>query len=70
MSMSLIVFNLIMTAALASVKVADRPDQIGVFVGGGGDISGGRYVLLDLIYRNLFIYVFYWYMAYDSNIND
>ena len=51
MSMSLIVFNLIMTAALASVKVADRPDQIGVFVGGGGDVSGGRYVLLDLIYR-------------------
>jgi hypothetical protein len=50
-SMSLIVFNLIMTAAIASVKVAYRPDQIGVFVGGGGDISGGRHVLLDLIYR-------------------
>ncbi len=51
MSMSLIAFNLVMTAAIASVKVADRPDQIGVFVGGGGDISGGRHVLLDLIYR-------------------
>ena len=32
-------------------KVADRPDQIGVYVGGGGDISGYRYLLLDLIYR-------------------
>lgn len=50
-SMSLIVFNLIMTAAIASVKVADRPDQIGAYVGGGGDISGGRHVLLDLVYR-------------------
>jgi hypothetical protein len=51
MSMSLIVFNLIMTGVIASVKVGYRPDQIGVFVGGGGDISGGRHVLLDLIYR-------------------
>jgi hypothetical protein len=40
-----------MTASIASVKVADRPDQIGVYVGGGGDISGGRHALLDLIYR-------------------
>jgi hypothetical protein len=51
MSMSLIAFNLIMTAALASAKVTDRPDQIGVYVGGGGDISGGRYIILDIIYR-------------------
>jgi hypothetical protein len=51
MSMSLIAFNLIMTAALASAKVTDRPDQIGVFVGGSGDISGGRYIVLDIIYR-------------------
>jgi hypothetical protein len=50
-SMSLIAFNLIMTAAITSVKVADRPDQIGVFVGGGGDISAGRHIPLDLIYR-------------------
>ena len=51
MSMSLIAFNLIMTASIASVRVADRPDQIAVYVGGGGDISGYRHVLLDLIYR-------------------
>ena len=50
-SMSLIAFNLIVTAAIASVKVSDRPDQIGVFAGGVGDISGGRHGLLDLIYR-------------------
>jgi hypothetical protein len=40
-----------MTAAIASVKVSDRPDQIGVYAGGVGDISGGRHGLLDLIYR-------------------
>ena len=51
MSMSLIAFNLIMTAALASAKVTNRPDQIGMFVGGGGDISGSRYIILDIIYR-------------------
>lgn len=50
-SMSLIAFNLIMTAAFASAKVTDRPDQIGVYVGGGGEISGGRYMILDIIYR-------------------
>ena len=51
MSMSLIAFNLIVTAAFASAKVTDRPDQIGVYVGGSGDISGGRYIILDIIYR-------------------
>ena len=51
MSMSLIAFNLIMTAALTSAIVTDRPDQIGVYVGGGGNISGGRYIILDMIYR-------------------
>jgi len=50
-SMSLIAFNLIMTAAFASILVNDRPDQIGVYVGGGGNISGGKYVLADTIYR-------------------
>lgn len=50
-SMSLIAFNLIMTAAFASVLVNDRPDKIGVYVGGGGNISGGKYVLADTIYR-------------------
>ena len=51
MSTSLIGFNLIMTAALTSAIVTDRPDQIGVYVGGGGSISGDRYIVLDIIYR-------------------
>jgi hypothetical protein len=50
-SMLVIAFNLIMTAAFAGAKVSDRPSQIGVYVGGGGDISGGRHLLLDNIYR-------------------
>jgi len=50
-SMSLISFNLIITGAYASAKVSDRPDQVGVYVGGGGELSGGRYMSLDLIYR-------------------
>lgn len=50
-SMVLIAFNLVLTATYACAKVADRPDQIGVYVGGGGEVSGGRYVLLDIIYR-------------------
>jgi hypothetical protein len=57
MSMSLIAFNLIMTAALASSKVTDRPDQIGVYVGGGGDISSGRYIILGIIQVYIMIYL-------------
>ena len=51
LSMSLIAFNLIMTAAYTGAKVNDRPDRTGVFVGGGGDNSGGRYPTLDMIHR-------------------
>ncbi|HEY9386519.1 MAG TPA: hypothetical protein VIP70_05735 [Nitrososphaeraceae archaeon] len=40
-----------MTAAFGCAKVSDRPSQIGVYVGGGGDISGGRHILLGNIYR-------------------
>jgi hypothetical protein len=50
-SMSVIAFNLIMTAAYTSAKVSDRPERVGVFVGGGGDNSGGKYQLLDTIHR-------------------
>jgi hypothetical protein len=50
-SMSVIAFNLIMTAAFASVKVNDSPHLAGEFVGGSGDISGGKHLLLDYIYR-------------------
>jgi hypothetical protein len=50
-SMLFIAFNLIMTAAFASAKVSDRPNEIGVYAGGGGDISGGRHITIDIIYR-------------------
>jgi hypothetical protein len=50
-SMAVIAFNLIMTAAFASAKVSARPSQSGEYVGSSGDISAGRYVLLDNIYR-------------------
>ena len=50
-SMSFITFNLIMTAVFSSVKVSDRPDQIGPYVGGAGDMSGGRHVTIDFMYR-------------------
>jgi hypothetical protein len=50
-SMSVIAFNLIMTASFSSIKVSERPDHTGEYVGGGGDISGGRHLLLDNIYR-------------------
>jgi hypothetical protein len=50
-SMWFIAFNLIMTAVFSSAKVSDRPDQIGAYVGGAGDMSGGRHVAIDFIYR-------------------
>ena len=67
-SMSLIAFNLT-RCRIASVKVSDRPDQIGVYAGGVGDISGGRHGLLDLIYRisSFTSFIGIWL---SSNIND
>ncbi|MDQ3840418.1 MAG: hypothetical protein M3297_14255 [Thermoproteota archaeon] len=50
-SMSVIAFNLIMTAAFTGVKVNDHPDLIGEYVGSSGDLTGGRHRLLDNIYR-------------------
>jgi hypothetical protein len=50
-SMSVIAFNLIMTAVFTGVKVNDHPDLIGEYVGSSGDLTGGRHRLLDNIYR-------------------
>src|SRR5215207_9276910 len=49
-SVSLIAFNLIMTTAITSIKIDDRPDEIREFVGGSVDISVGRYSFLDNVY--------------------
>ena len=51
MSMLMIAFNLIMTAAFTSVKVNERPYRIGEFVGSSGDLSGGKHQFLDNVYR-------------------
>jgi hypothetical protein len=50
-SMLVIAFNLIMTAAFTGAKVSDRPYHAGEYIGSSGDISGGKYVFLDNIYR-------------------
>jgi hypothetical protein len=50
-SMLMIAFNLIMTAAFVSAKVSDRPSHAGEYVGSSGDISGGKHLLLENIYR-------------------
>jgi hypothetical protein len=50
-SMSMIAFNLIMTAIISDVKLTNRPDEILEFTGGSVDISIGRYVGLEIIYK-------------------
>jgi hypothetical protein len=51
LSMLVIAFNLIMTAAFVSAKVSDRPSHVGEYVGSSGDITGGKHLLLENIYR-------------------
>lgn len=50
-SMLMIAFNLIATATFSSAKVNDKPDQIGAYVGGSGDVSFGRHMELDVVFR-------------------
>jgi hypothetical protein len=49
--MSMIAFNLVMTEIITGVKLTDRPDEITEYVGGSADITVGRYVVLDNIYK-------------------
>ena len=51
LSMSMIAFNLVMTEIITGVKLTDRPDEITEYVGGSADITVGRYVVLDNIYK-------------------
>jgi hypothetical protein len=48
--MSIIAFNLILTAIFIDIRINDRPNPVGKFVGGGGDISGYRYEVFGNIY--------------------
>lgn len=50
-SISIIAFNLIMTATFASIKLNDNAQLIGEFIGGSGDVSGGKHMLIDYVYR-------------------
>jgi hypothetical protein len=50
-SMSLIAFNLTMTAVISDLKLADRPDYILQYVGGSTDISVGRHKIAEDIYQ-------------------
>lgn len=51
-SMSMIVFNLIMTGIIVNLGIQDRPEQIREFGGGGSvDISAGKYPLLSNMFK-------------------
>jgi len=49
--MLIIAFNLVMTGAFTGAKVSSRPPQAAEYIGSSGDITGGKYALLDSIYR-------------------
>jgi hypothetical protein len=49
-SMVLILFNLLLTAAYSIVSINDRPDEIRRFVGGSMNISSGKYYFLYNVY--------------------
>jgi hypothetical protein len=50
-SMLGIAFNLIVTAAYVGAKMSDRAAYTEEYVGSSGDISGGQYLFLNVIYR-------------------
>jgi hypothetical protein len=48
--MSIITFNLILTAIFIDIRINDRPGHVVNYVGSGGDISGYKYEGLGIIY--------------------
>jgi hypothetical protein len=50
-SMLMISFNLITTGVYTGIKVSERPELTGEYVGGSGDLSFGKYLFLGNIYR-------------------
>jgi hypothetical protein len=50
-SLSLIAFNLVITAIIADIKINDRPHQVEEFVGGTEDLDAGKYAVLDSTYN-------------------
>ena len=49
-SMSIIAFNLILTAIFVDIRINDRPDRVAKYVGSGGDVSGYKYEGFGNIY--------------------
>lgn len=50
-SMSLIAFHLILTGLFIGAKLNDNQYLVGEYVGSSGDVSGGRHLLLNDLYR-------------------
>lgn len=50
-SLSLIAFNLVITAIIADIKIYDRPHEVKEFVGGTEDLDAGKYAVLDSTYN-------------------
>ena len=50
-SMSLIAFHLILTGLFVGAKLRDNQYLVGEYVGASGDVSGGRHLILDKLYR-------------------
>jgi hypothetical protein len=50
-SMSLIVFNLILTSLVVNIHLIDRPEKLRQFAGGSMDLSAGKYDFLALIHK-------------------
>ena len=49
--MLMIAFNLITTGVYTGVKVSERPELTGEYVGGSGDLSFGKHLFLSNVYR-------------------
>jgi hypothetical protein len=49
-SIILISFNLIVTAGITDIKLADRSDEIREFIGGAVDLSAGKYLFLNKLH--------------------
>ncbi|HEU5172611.1 MAG TPA: hypothetical protein VFT83_03700 [Nitrososphaeraceae archaeon] len=47
----MIAFNLIITGVYTGVKMSERPELTGEYVGGSGDVSFGKHLFLGNVYR-------------------
>jgi hypothetical protein len=61
-SIVVIAFNLIVTAAYVNSKMSDRPTYTAQYVGGSADVSGGQHLFLQYTYiiSNFISYVSIW----------